>query len=289
MISFVIPSFQRADGSIFMILNLLHQTVFTKYPTEIILSIDETDSQKGLYTNYIIQAQKIARELTPLCEISLLTNQTKGLVAAKNNAVRASKYEYIMMLDDDLAAVDNYVEALLDDMQAKPTVGAISGFIVSYVSAISHTQPSDYVEEAPKESHLQTLKLDSDSGAWRTFFGKKEQVMDWSRINQKISVTTRYTMDYFVNSYLFRKSAYNKIGGYLNDLNSKTSAHEEVDFTFRMRKAGYQLLFNPFVQMWHITVGHGGIYKGADYKESKEILEKEYKDSIPIFVQSISK
>ncbi len=289
MISFVIPSYQRADGAIFMILNLLHQTVFTKYPTELILSIDETDTQKELYANYIIQAKKIAQEIVPACNISLLVNQTKGLVAAKNNAVRASKYEFIMMLDDDLAAVDNYVEALLADMKAAPSVGAISGFIVSYLSAISHTQPSDFIEEVPKESHLQTLKLDSNNGAWRTFFGKKEQVMDWSRINKNIPSTVRYTMDYFVNSYLFRRSAYNKIGGYSNDLNSKTSAHEEVDFTYRMRKAGYQLLFNPFVQMWHITVGHGGIYKGADYNESKEILEKEYKESIPLFVQSISR
>ena len=287
MISIVIPSYKRADVIAFMVANLFHQTIVTRQEVEIIVSIDSVDPEKNRYEQYLVQLEQVAKRISNTLEVKLLINDTQGLVAAKNNAIATSKGEYVMMLDDDLLMEDSYIEQLLKDLESGESIGAVSGFIVSYSPAISHTQPSDKITSLPSEYKLQTLQIDQNDGKWRTLFGQKEQVMDWSDINKTIPKTTRFIMDYFVNSYIFRKEAYQKIGGYNLALNSKTSAHEEVDFTFRMMKSGYTLLFNPFAAMWHITIGQGGIYKGTTYQESKAILEKEYTESVPVFMKSI--
>lgn len=289
MISVVIPSFNRASVATGVVSALLNQTIFLVQKCEIIISIDESDDQVEIYKDYVNQLRQIYSQSRPNVDVLLLINNTKGLVNAKNRAVKESKYEYIMMMDDDLILESNYIQEIYDDIISDENIGATSGYIVTFKPAISHTQPSNIIESTPVISHLQTLNMVSTEGEWRSAFGKKEQVMDWSLINKSLDKKTRYTMDYFVNSYMFRKSAFTRINGYNVGLNSKTSAHEEVDFTYRMNKAGYRLLFNPFARMWHWTIGKGGIYKGNNWAESKKILEQEYKDSLDTFMKSVSK
>lgn len=289
-ISVVVPSYNRADVLLGTILSLFNQTVLTKFQVEVLVSIDSSDEQIDQYKSYVKQLNHIAKDLKPNLEVKLIVNKTNGLLSAKNNAVENAQSDYIMMIDDDLFMEPKYIEELFIEISHSPEIGAISGYIVSHVSAISHTQPSDKIEALPEEILLQTLKLEKDpAGNWKSLFGKKEQVMDWSEINKTIDPSTRYEMDYFVNSYMFKKKVFEQIGGYNVDLNSKTSAHEEVDFTYRMKKSGKKLIFNPLIRMWHLTIGKGGIYKGKDWDESKDILEKEYTESIDVFLNSISK
>ena len=288
MISLIIPSYNRATVLGGILSALSDQTVFTRFNCEILISIDNSDPQLEAYIDYIDQFTRIFEQVTPKVKIRLIINNTSGLVNAKRRAVKESRYNYIMMLDDDLILENNYIEELYKDITNGANIGAVSGYIVTYNPAISHTQPSIKIDDIPKTLHLQTLKIKSDNDVWRSVFGDKEQVMDWSDINKKLEPSTRYHMDYFVNSYLFKKEVYNQIDGYNIDLNSLTSAHEEVDFTYRIKKAGYQLVFNPFVRMWHWTIGAGGIYKGKDLEESKDILEKEYSDSLTTLIKSMS-
>lgn len=287
MVSIVIPSYKRASVVSGVLASLMHQDCFKEYPCEILISIDDSDPELEIYKDYISQFEQIYLQFVPKVEINLIINQTKGLVEAKNKAVEESKYDLVMMLDDDLILEPNYISELVKETKEDKSIGAISGYIVTFKPAISHTQPSDKLKKIPVENHLQTLKIEQDSDEWRSVFGQKEQVMDWSEINRRLPSETRYTMDYFVNSYLFRKGAFKKINGYNSSLNSKTSAHEEVDFTYRIMTAGYKLVFNPFVRMWHWTIGRGGIYKGEDFKSSKEMLEEEYNESLPKFLNSV--
>lgn len=289
-LAYVVPSYSRPEAILLLIDNISRQTV-NKYmtKTKLVISIDRTDPELERYKSFIEQFRKILDYQRNNLELKLLINETKGLVAAKNNAVRSTDTELIMMIDDDLYMNEDYTEKLVNDIEVDETIGAVSGHIVSSVPAISHTQESSFIDEIPStKSKLQTLRIQSSDGEWRSVFGKKEQVMDWSRVLDKISLDTRYEMDYFVNSYLFRRSAFDKIGGYNLELNSKTSAHEEVDFTYRIGMAGYKLLFDPFARMWHITLKKGGIYKGKDFASSKSILENEYHESLPKFLRSVS-
>lgn len=288
-LSIVIPSFGRADVLLGTVLALFNQTFLANRPAELLISIDKSDRDLQVYQNYTAQLSLIAKEHLPLLKILTIVNTSNGLLLAKNSAVKKSRSSYIMMLDDDLYMEPDYIQTLYSEISTKPEIGAISGYIVSYVPAISHTQPSDKITKAPQSKFIQTLKLEADSnGTWRSMFGRKEQVMDWSGFNKKLNPATRYEMDYFVNSYMFSRDAYDRVNGYTPQLNSKTSAHEEVDFTFRIRKTGRKLVFNPFVRMWHITIGKGGIYKGKNLTESKKILEEEYSKSLEPFLRSIS-
>ncbi len=289
MITAIIPSYNRPEIIVSLVLNILSQSYFQKEEGEIIISVDESDTQIGQYRNLINQIKLIAKNINPRISIDLLVNETKGIVPAKNNAVKKAKYNLIMMFDDDLIPEHDYIEKLATDLIKDSSVGAVSGYIVSYEPAISHTQPSDKLTSIPTENTLQILNIIHEKEGWRSAFGKKEQVMDWSTINDRIDINKRFEVDYFVNSYMFTRESYEKTRGYNISLNSKTAAHEEVDFTYRIGKSGYKLILNPFARMWHLTVKRGGIYKGETFEESKSILEKEYNDSIVTFIESIKK
>jgi len=292
-LAYIIPSYCRPEILLLLLDNIYHQTINTILDDiSIIVSIDNIDPQKEQYISLINQYKTITeyQEELGFIKTNILINQTTGLVKAKNNAVRSTNAELIMMLDDDLYMEKQYIEKLYKDIIKSNNNGAISGYIVSTIPAISHTQPSIKVKTSPpSQMILQRLNLLKNNGKWMSLFGKKEQVMDWSMINKKIPHDRRYEMDYFVNSYMFTRKAYDAVGGYNEKLNSKTSAHEEVDFTFRIKQAGYKLLFNPFARMHHITVKQGGIYKGDTFDESKQILETEYQTSTQDFLKSIRK
>lgn len=285
MISVVIPSYKRPAIILGVLMGVFQQSLWDNESGEIIVSLDAKDKSISEYKKYIRQFQLIAKDRV-VCRV--LINKTEGLVLAKDNAVKEAKGEYVMMMDDDLYMEKEYLQTLKSDLDCNLDVVAVSGFIVSSLPAISHTQKSIVLETIPSSKYLQKLNIEKNLNSWRALFGEKEQVMDWTYIRSKLVTEQRYYMDYFVNSYMFRKENYYKIGGYNLLLNSQTSAHEEVDFTYRLGKTGF-LLFNPFVKMWHITVGCGGIYKGKDWEESKEILEKEYSESLEIFINSIQK
>ncbi len=286
MISTIIVSRDRPYVLYGLLINVLSQT--TRVPMEIIVSVDEDDPQRATYHAMLAQLVPIAAILRPEVALHMCSNATTGLVEAKNAALNMALGEAIMMLDDDLLLGPGYIQALYDDLVSKTTIGAVSGYITSSVPAISHTQPSDAVTALPHSHHLQRLELSQVGGDWRAAFGRKEQVMDWSGVNSLLSQDTRYNMDYFVNSYMFRADAAARIGGYNPRLNSRTSAHEEVDFTARLARSGYTLLFNPHHRAWHVTIGRGGIYRGADLAESRAILEEEYRTMLPEFIQSVT-
>ncbi|MDO8570119.1 MAG: glycosyltransferase [Candidatus Daviesbacteria bacterium] len=288
MISFIIPSYKRSQVITGVLIALKNQTIIKKNPCEILVSIDNIDPEIKNYTSYLEQIQKIFTDFQLQLKIILVINNTQGLVLAKNKAINLAKYPYIMMMDDDLYMEDDYVESLLKDLKIKE-VGAVSGFIVSYRPAISHTQKSDIINNISQIDNLQTLHIKKTIDGWRSVFGKKEQVMNWIKIRDSIPRQKRYNMDYLINSYLFKKEAFIKVKGYNIKLNSKTSAHEEVDFTFRIKRLGYNLIFNPHHMMWHLTVGKGGIYKGLDRKSSKRVLEEEYNEQLPKLIRSISR
>ena len=283
MISLIIPSFKRHMVLSGTLINLLHQSIFKAMNFEILISLDAIDPTQSDYSKLISQIKSIYSDNDLQGSIKIIINQTQGLVEAKNAAISQSKSPYIMMLDDDLYPEPNYIETLYQDIISYPQTGAVSGYIVTYLPAISHTQPSTLLKLAPQSTHLQTLKLKRNANQWRSVFGTKEQVMDWSQINHHLPKQQRYTMDYFVNSYLFSRQAFDQINGYNPQLNSATSAHEEVDFTYRIGKSGYKLLFNPFARMWHLTIGKGGIYKGQTYQERQKIIESEYNAKLPVF------
>jgi GT2 family glycosyltransferase len=288
MISVIIPSYKRPHIISGTLLYLATQTVFKTNKFEILVSIDNKDPSKNDYQNLIEQINKIYQVLFNVKPIKILINNSKGLVAAKNKAVIESKYKYLMMMDDDLYPQSNYMEELIKDLEHNNKVGAVSGYIVSYKPAISHTQPSDLIKKIPEKINLQTLNTSYNSNnSWKAVFGKKEQVMDWRLINKNIPSTERFKMDYFVNSYMVRRTCILEAKLFNINLNSKTSPHEEVDLTYRIRKLGYDLIFNPHIRMWHLTVGSGGIYKGKDINESKDILNKEYNKSLNEFFKSI--
>ena len=288
-IAYVIPSYKRPEVLLLLLDNISRQSINTEVEFEILVSVDKSDPTLEQYKSLIKQIVEVIerRDDAPF-KCILIENDTEGLLLAKNNAVNSTDARFIMMLDDDLMMEDDYVEKLYKDMKKDHEVGAISGYIVSTVPAISHTQPSDRVKKAPAEgTRLQTLEVVETGESWESLFGQKEQVMDWSEVNLDLDKKARYEMDYFVNSYMFRKELFERVNGYNDALNSKTSAHEEVDFTYRIGRSGLKLIFNPFARMWHITIGHGGIYKGEDWQESKKILDKEYNDSIATFLRSI--
>src|SRR3989344_2255924 len=102
MVSFIFPSFKRAKIISGVISDLRNQSILHKAPTEILVSVDGSDPELELYNSYLDQLRGFFLDQKIHTEFTLLINKTNGLVLAKNAAVKRSKYENIMMMDDDL-------------------------------------------------------------------------------------------------------------------------------------------------------------------------------------------
>lgn len=170
------------------------------------------------------------------CEV--IFGQRKGQVMNHQSAIEIAQTEWIWRLDDDdvpeADALEKMMRHIADD------VGGISGLILLPNMAFPSSVASGKIEHVLTRPNVQ----------WSRFHGVKE-------------------VDHFNNSFLFRKAAASH--GYCMEM-SPVGHREETLFTYGIRRAGYRLLVDPEVVIWHLRAPQGGIrsYENAFLWEHDE-------------------
>ncbi len=163
----------------------------------------------------------------------------RGQIFNHQAAVDLAQTEWIWRLDDDDAPEADALEKMMSHIA--PDVGAISGLILIPNKQMPPTSiASGKIEHATYRPNIQ----------WTRFKGVRQ-------------------VDHFNNSFLFRKSAAKH--GYCLEL-SPAGHREETLFTYGIRKAGFKLILDPEVVIWHLRSPSGGIrsYDNAFFWEHDE-------------------
>lgn len=150
---------------------------------------------------------------------------TAGLPNARNEGLRRSKGEIILFVDDDVLLLSrDFLNAHIS-VYEDPEVGGVTGRHVERVVASNCARTANYV---------------SWSGRIRfNLFGTKRQ-----RINSCKG-----------SNMSFRAAAVAQVGGFDRNLNLL----EETDYSERVIRAGWVLIFEPKAEVVHLSIASGGV------------------------------
>lgn len=148
--------------------------------------------------------------------------------AINNFGVRAAKGDFLILLNNDVEIItENWIEEMLSNCQRKDV--GIVGAKLYY--------PDDTVQHAGIIIGIGGVAGNIFTGLPRKFTGYFHK----ASIQQDLSAVTAACM-------MVKRSVYEEAGGLEEKLQV---AFNDVDFCLRVRKAGYLVVFDPYVELYH--------------------------------------
>jgi len=232
-ISVIIPTYNRAPVLKKCLEALSNQSIpINTY--EVIVSDDGSTDDTRIITENIVSDN--------LCSMYYLWQSNRGANAARNNAIRASKGNILLFINDDTIAIPTMLEQHVQSHSRYPD----ENYAVLGRMTIS--------EEVPY-SIFSKLHLDANYDLWK---GKKE--LDWLAF---------YTCNVSVKkSFLLKHGLFEESIRY----------HEDLELSERLSHFGLKIIYNPEALGYHCHYLKGEEYLNVAIKEGTA-LAKWYKKS----------
>lgn len=155
----------------------------------------------------------------------------KGQVDNHQRSIEDAETEWIWRLDDDNVAEPDVLEKLLKNVS--DDVGAVGGLVLD-----------------PKFNYNNLNKLASNK-IEDIYLGLNVQWYKWAgEISREV--------DHLYSTFIYRREAAKKIGGYCMEL-SRVGHREETIFTYSLKRAGWKILVDSSAITWHMRDPQGGI------------------------------
>jgi len=169
-------------------------------------------------------ARWLAREYPQVRVVRLAPGQ--GFCRAANAGVAAARGRFIQVLNDDTELTAGWIEAGLEPFR-DPTVGAVAPLV------LVRSQP-DRVDSAGDSYSL---------AGWPSKRGHGQPVGRWE------SRPVEDVMSPSGSASFYRAEALQAVGGGFDD--ALVSYYEDVDLGFRLRWAGYRVVYTPHCRVLH--------------------------------------
>lgn len=178
------------------------------------------------------------REAFPHARVlELPTNM--GLVGGRNHGAHHARGAYVLMLDDDTVLAPDCVERLVERAEEDPRIGIIGPKMYSLLEP-------DVLWYAGASFNMLTSRA-TNHGAWE----RERHLYDAER-----------DVSHLPTAFLVRRSALAAAGGHDDAF---FMSYGDADFAFRVRKAGYRVVYLPGAVLWHKV-------EKADRKDSLRTL-----------------
>ena len=232
LVSIIIPNKDQAE--------LLRQCIYSIYKlstyTNFEILIVENNSVKAETFTYY-------KEIEKKDNVSILKWEQDFNYAAINNfAVKKATGDYILFLNNDVKVISpEWIEEMLGNCQ-RSEVGIVGARLYF---------PDDTIQHAG-------IILGIGGIAGHAFLGMKKSRTGYlhkAAIQQDLSAVTAACM-------MMKKSVFEEVGGFEEKL---TVAFNDVDLCLRTVKAGYLVVYNPAVEMYH----YESKSRGAEDSEEK--------------------
>ena len=255
LVSIVIPVYNEFSHTYACLQSILENT--EEIPYEIILGDDcSNDLTKNIAQ--IVSHIKIIRN----------TENMRFLKNCNQAAMKAAG-KYIVFLNNDTTVQEGWLSALLSVMETQENVGLVGSKLI---------YPDGTLQEAGGI-------IWRDASGWNYGRGKNPQASEYNYLKE---------VDYISGAaIMIRRSLWDQIGGF--DERYAPAYYEDSDLAFEVRKAGYQVVYQPA----SVVIHYEGISNGSDitegqkayqirnqkifYEKWKEILEKEHFDNAQEF------
>jgi N-acetylglucosaminyl-diphospho-decaprenol L-rhamnosyltransferase len=177
--------------------------------------------------------------VTDFPHVRLLRNcENRGFAAANNQALAVARGRYVLLLNSDALLSPEALPEMIAYMDAQPKVGVLGGQLFNP----DGTFQSSYFDFPDWRSELLLL-----TGIARWLLGTA-----YPSYAEAHSQETR-RVDWVSGAlFMVRRQAMNQVGAFDEDYFMYA---EEMDWCFRMRKAGWDVAYLPQAQAVHISAG----------------------------------
>lgn len=186
-----------------------------------------------------------------------------GFAANQNQMLSRANGRYLMPLNSDTVVQPGALSELVRFMDAHPTVG-LGGPKLIY--ADGRLQPSCRNFPALLPAFMEV------TGAWRLFKANRFMARHVALCNRHIEAIEA---DWLTGAcYIVRREVFEQVGGYDADL-FPTMYGEDVEWCWRIRHAGWRIMFDPVAVVTHLESQSGApdrLY--AMYEGSVKFMRK---------------
>ena len=226
-----------------MLLSIINQTLL---PKKIVIFDDGEQknlTEYGLYQNIfsLIEAKNIKWEV--------IFGQKKGQVFNHQTMLEIAQTPFIWRIDDDDYVEPNVLETLLSHFKKDNSIGLVGCLVID--PKIRKNLPilaSNKIEDIYLGMNIQ----------W--YLHEEKRIID---------------VDHLYNSFLINVDIGRKSGGYFTNL-SPACHREETIFSYRIKRAGYRVVVDNSMIIWHLKESQGGIRAYSRNPEFWNYDEKQF-------------
>lgn len=238
-----------------------------KHLSECLESIKKIESEADIFT-YVIDNASVdgsifeAKKSYPWAQY-ILNKSNLGFGKANNIVLRQIKTEYVLILNPDTLIEKGVVKGMLKFMDENPQVGAATGKIMLSDGSVDLTAHRGF--PTPWASLLY-------------FFGD-DSLYHLSKVDmKKIHEVDAISGAFFVT----RESILEKVGFFDEDY---FLYGEDIDLCYKIKKAGYKVMYNPEFKIFHHKGVSSGLKKHTQQMTTADVETK--KRSLNAFYESM--
>lgn len=213
--------------------------------------------------------------------ISVVNQEKKGIIEARNLGWKHSRSDIVCLIDDDLVVSRQWLENIRSAFLTDERIGGVSGPTIIPPERRKNRDFASFLEGA---SGINNCLLNAFMGIYKKIV-LEDKLYEVGRILPSGAFTpgSNYEkclelpgltqVDYLEACHMcFRRSLFEKIGGF-NDAYTGTGEWNEPEFAFKARGMGYKLVFNPSAVTEH-HISQGGVFKARTnaYERSRNFI-----------------
>lgn len=192
-----------------------------------IIVIDQNETHTQNISNFLSELPTFIR---------IIKHLPPSLPSARNRAIREAKSPILLFIDDDVIFKENFISEHYK-YHKKSKIGCVTGKV---------EQKSIYTNEIP--------------------LCVKSEFLQWISVKKFQQDHIKIAFRSAGGNMSFPRELAQRIGGF-DEKFIGTAWGEEYDFSIRLKKQGYLILYNPFASIFHLNTQTGGVKNRSRFNE----------------------
>lgn len=227
LISVIIPTYGREEPLVDSIQDVLKQD----YPNFELIVVDQTRQHQP-------EVQAFLDEMAAIGKIRYFRVDWASLPGARNYAVRRSRGEVLLFLDDDVELPGGFLAAHAKNY-ARPEVGAVAGRVFDRMKLADHAA-NLVIQDLPPEA--------MDPG------------IAWYHINLVHTVKPQRVLSARGCNMSYRREIFFQYNIWFDERYRGSAVREESDFCLKLRRTPYLIWYDPEAHLVHLGEETGGCH-----------------------------
>ena len=195
-------------------------------------------------------------------------NVNEGFSKAVNKGIKIAKGNFICLINPDVIIKENTFSVLMDYLESNSNVGCVGPKIINADGSIQHSCKRSF--PTPLNAIFRLFSLDKIFPKSKIFGEYNLTYLDINQIHKVDAISGAFMM--------FDRKIIDKVG-ILDE--SFFMFGEDIDFCFRIKNQGYDIVYNPETEIMH--------YKGESVKSSPYDMVNVFYNAMEIYFEKYSK